>query len=123
MSDQSYNRVPNGKIAYFEIPSGDIAESAVFYHKVFGWHIRNRSDGSTAFDDVPNGISGTWILNLKPHRDSGLKIYIMVDDVAVTLELIIACGGKAVEPITGKAPEFIAAFSDPYGNIFGIGQE
>lgn len=63
------------------------------------------------------------VLNRKSHTDSGSLIYIMVDDVAVTLEAIIANGGKIVEAISGKAPEFIATFSDLSGNIFGIGQE
>jgi len=47
----------------------------------------------------------------------------MVDDVASTIEAIIANGGKVVEPMSGTTPEFIATFSDVAGNIFGIGQE
>jgi hypothetical protein len=123
MSNESVHKVPNGKIAYLEIPSRDIAESALFYHTVFGWNIRKHSDGATAFDDIQGGVSGTWVLNREPHSGSGLKIYIMVDDVAATLKAIVANGGKVVEPRTGTEPEFIAAFSDVSGNIFGIGQE
>lgn len=123
MENQINPAVPNGKICYIQIPATDIAESASFYHKVFGWNIRTRSDGAIAFDDVVNGVSGTWVLNRKPHRDSGLRIYIMVDDVAAALDVITALGGKIVEPISGSAPEFIATFSDLAGNIFGIGQE
>ena len=40
----------NGKISYIEMPAADIARSADFYKKVFGWAIRKRGDGSTAFD-------------------------------------------------------------------------
>ena len=123
MSDQTYPKIPNGKICYLEIPTNNVAESASFYNKVFGWNIRTRKDGTTAFDDTPNGVSGTWILNRKPHVESGLKIYIMVDDVAATLKTIVSNGGKVVEPIRGTSPEFIATFSDLSGNIFGIGQE
>jgi predicted enzyme related to lactoylglutathione lyase len=68
-------------------------------------------------------VSGTWKLNREPHIDSGLRIYIMVDDVADTLRAIVDNGGKIVEPISGTAPEFIATFSDISGNILGIGQE
>ncbi|HYN10334.1 MAG TPA: VOC family protein [Vicinamibacterales bacterium] len=32
----------NGKICYIEIPATDVAQSADFYHKVFGWQIRAR---------------------------------------------------------------------------------
>jgi predicted enzyme related to lactoylglutathione lyase len=123
MSNQDYAKVPNGKICYMQIPAISIAESAKFYSKVFGWNIRTRNDGSTAFDDTLNGISGTWVLNQEPQTKSGVRIYIMVDDVAATLEDIIANGGKVVDPISGVAPEFIATFSDLAGNIFGIGQE
>ncbi|MGH9173747.1 MAG: VOC family protein [Vicinamibacterales bacterium] len=42
----------NGKICYLEMPATDIRRSAVFYEKVFGWRIRQRGDGSTAFDDT-----------------------------------------------------------------------
>ena len=41
----------NGKICYIEIPATDIGRSADFYSKVFGWKIRQRGDGATAFDD------------------------------------------------------------------------
>ena len=123
MDNQTHPAIPNGKICYIQIPTTNIAESASFYNKVFGWNIRTRSDGSIAFDDVVNGVSGTWVLNRKPHTDSGLLIYIMVNDVAATLEAIIANGGKIVEPMSGTAPEFIATFSDLSGNVFGIGQE
>lgn len=123
MSDKSNAKVPNGKICYLQIPAISIAESAMFYNKVFGWNIRTRSDGSIAFDDVLNGVSGTWVLNQDPQSKSGVRIYIMVDDVAATLEAIVANGGKVVDPMSGSAPEYIATFSDVAGNIFGIGQE
>ena len=52
----------NGKICYVEIPAGEIARSAEFYKRVFGWAIRKRGDGSTAFDDTTGEVSGTWVL-------------------------------------------------------------
>src|SRR5580765_5201204 len=112
MDNQPHPAIPNGKICYIQIPTTNIAESASFYNKIFGWNIRTRGDGSIAFDDTVNGVSGTWVLNRKPHTEQGLLIYIMVDDVAATIEAIIANGGKVVEPISGKAPELIATFSD-----------
>jgi hypothetical protein len=32
----------NGKICYLEMPATDVAKSAEFYSKVFGWNIRKR---------------------------------------------------------------------------------
>jgi hypothetical protein len=37
----------NGKICYLEIPSTNIAASADFYKRLFGWNIRQRGDGHT----------------------------------------------------------------------------
>ena len=123
MDNQTHPTFANGKICYIEIPANDITESASFYNKVFGWNIRTRGDGSIAFDDTVNEVSGTWVLNRRPHTESGLLIYIMVDDVAATIEAVIANGGKVVQPMNGNAPEFIATFSDLSGNVFGIGQQ
>jgi hypothetical protein len=58
-----------------------------------------RSDGSVSFDDTPNGVSGTWKLNRRPHKESGLVIYIMVDNVAATINAIVANGGKIADPM------------------------
>ena len=41
----------NGKICYIELPAKDVTGSADFYQRVFGWNIRKRGDGATAFDD------------------------------------------------------------------------
>ncbi len=40
----------NGRICYLEIPATDIQQSAAFYAGVFGWRLRQRGDGHTAFD-------------------------------------------------------------------------
>jgi predicted enzyme related to lactoylglutathione lyase len=45
-------RNTHGRICYIEIPTADITRSAAFYAKVFGWKIRTRGDGATAFDDA-----------------------------------------------------------------------
>jgi predicted enzyme related to lactoylglutathione lyase len=50
----------NRKICYIKMPATDIARSAEFFKGVFGWDIRRRGDGSTAFDDTTGEVSGTW---------------------------------------------------------------
>lgn len=59
MSDQSHPTFANGKICYIEHPATDVSESS-FYHKVFGWKIRRRGDGSISVDDAVSEVSGTW---------------------------------------------------------------
>ena len=113
----------NGKICYVEIPAIDVRHSAEFYEKVFGWRIRQRGDGSTAFDDTTGEVSGTWVLGRPPAGSPGLLIYIMVDSVAVTIDAVSAHGGEIVRPIGADAPEITARFRDPAGNILGLYQE
>jgi predicted enzyme related to lactoylglutathione lyase len=115
--------IGNGKICYIEMPAINIDQSASFYKNVFGWNIRKRGDGTTAFDDTVGEVSGTWVLNRKPMTEVGLLVYIMVDSVEQAIEKLLAHGGKLVQPIGGDAPEITARFSDPAGNIIGLYQE
>ena len=113
----------NGKVCYVEIPATDIARSADFYAKVFGWRIRERSDGHTAFDDATGEVSGSWVLHRPPSAQPGLLIYIMVDSVTAAIDAVVANGGEVVQPIGADAPEITARFRDPGGNVLGLYQE
>ena len=113
----------NGKICYIEIPATNIEQSSNFYQKVFGWNVRRRGDGATAFDDGVGEVSGTWVLNRSPSDRPGLLFYIMVDNAEKTVEAIVANGGEIVQPIGGDAPEITARFRDPGGNVIGVYQE
>ena len=74
----------NGKICYIELPAADVERSAEFYSRVFGWRIRKRGDGSTAFDDTTGQVSGSFIRGRQPAGSPGLLVYIMVDSAAAT---------------------------------------
>lgn len=56
----------NGKICYIEIPAKDIARSADFYKRVFGWNIRESDEGGTSFDDSVGEVSGMWCWGGRP---------------------------------------------------------
>ena len=112
-----------GKICYLEIPAIDISASAQFYQQVFGWHIRQRDDGSTSFDDTVGGVSGMWVSGRQPSNVPGLIVSIMVASAATTIEAIIAAGGKIVQPVNPDEHEVYALFQDPEGNILGIYQQ
>jgi len=113
----------NGKICYLEIPANDIAVSSNFYTTVFGWKTRKRGDGHLAFDDGVGQVSGTWVSGRKVSTETGVLIYIMVDDIHKTIALITDNGGKIVQEVGADAPEITARFSDPAGNIFGLYQQ
>ena len=113
----------NGKICYLEIPATDVARSADFYRNVFGWEIRQRGDGATAFDDGVGEVSGAFVTGRPAASTPGLMVYLWVDNASVTVEVIVANGGEIVQAIGGDAPEITARFRDPGGNVMGIYQE
>ena len=113
----------NGKICYLEIPAVDIDRAAAFYAAVFGWHVRKRTDGSTAFDDGVGEVSGTWVTGISPQDQPGVLVHIMVASMDATIALVTANGGKIVQPVGADLPEITAHFRDPAGNLFGLYQE
>ena len=115
--------VANGKVCYIEIPAVEVQRSAEFYAKVFGWRLRQRGDGHTAFDDTTGEVSGTWVVGRPPSAQPGLLFYIMVDSVAAAVDAVAAAGCAIVQPIGVDAPELTARFRDPGGNVVGLYQE
>lgn len=113
----------HGKICYIEMPATDVRTSADFYQRSFGWTIRMRGDGATAFDDATGEVSGAFVLSRPPAAMPGLMVYIMVDSVAAAMEKVIANGGGIVQPIGGDPGEITARFRDPGGNVLGLYQE
>jgi len=103
----------NGKVCYIEMPATDIRRSADFYQTVFGWRVRTRGDGRTAFDDSTGEVSGTWILGRPPSAEPGLLFYIMVDDLGATVDAIVRQGCAIVQPVGADAPEVNAQFRFP----------
>lgn len=113
----------HGKICYIELPATDPARSSAFYKSVFGWKIRQRGDGSIAFDDGAGEVSGTWIAGRPVSPEPGLLVYIMVDDAQSAIDRVLEQGGEIVQPIGADAPEITARFRDPAGNVLGIYQQ
>jgi predicted enzyme related to lactoylglutathione lyase len=105
------------------MPATDIAQSAEFYKQVFGWTIRKRGDGSTAFDDTTGEVSGAWVLGRPLSGKSGLLFYIMADSVAAAVDAVVAHDGEIVQPIGAHAPKITARFRDPGGNVIGLYQQ
>lgn len=113
----------HGKICYLEVPASNVAQSALFYAKVFGWRMRTRGDGAQAFDDATGQVSGAFVVGRGASTAPGLLVYIMVDDVAATCRAVESHGGTIVQPLGTDAPELTARFRDPGGNVLGLYQE
>src|ERR1700730_1095376 len=114
-------KLVNGQVCYIEIAAVDIQRSGDFYVKVFGWRITKREDGSTAFEDPTGVLRGTWVVGRPPTTEPGLLVFIVVDNVASTIDAIAQEGGEVVRSIGEQTPE-IGRFHDPAGNVFGLFQ-
>jgi uncharacterized protein len=113
----------SGKICYVEIPATDIAQSSAFYQQAFGWDVRQRGDGSTAFDDTVHEVSGTWVTGRRPAAEGSLTVYIMVGNAARAADAVLAAGGEIVRPVDLHAREVHFLFRDPAGNVMGVYQQ
>jgi predicted enzyme related to lactoylglutathione lyase len=105
------------------MPATDVQRSADFYQKTFGWQIRRRGDGATAFDDTTGEVSGAFVRGRPPASAPGILFYVMVDSVAAAVEAAVANGAELVQPIGADAPEITARLRDPGGNVIGLYQE
>ena len=116
--------MPHGKICYLEIPAKTAEASAEFYRSIFNWKVRERGDGQLAFDDT-GGVSGTWVAAKDRTPDEQTRTYIMVDNIADTLQRIEEAGGRVLTPRTDIAPGAgaFAVFADPAGTEFGLYEE
>jgi len=115
--------IADGKICYIEIPATDVARSAEFYRRVFGWSIQQRRDGATAFEDRVGQVGGAWIVGRPPASVPGILVYIWCTSVAATLDAVVANGGEVVQPTGADTIEITARFRDPAGNVIGLYQQ
>lgn len=110
---------PHGKILYLLMPSTDPEKSAEFYREVFGWNIRETSDG-LSFDDSVNAVHGRFTTQLQAVDNPGSVLYIMVMDADETQQRIEEFGGEVTDPADRDQFDILGTFRDPSGNLFGF---
>src|SRR3954452_8212654 len=111
-----------GKICYLEIPAADVERSSRFYHEAFGWEPRTRGDGSVAFDDAVEQVSGAFRTDRPPSGEPGIMVHVMVADLEAALGRVRAAGGEVVNA-EAEPHERVAHVRDPAGNMIGVYEE
>jgi predicted enzyme related to lactoylglutathione lyase len=104
------------------VPARDVAESATFYHHVFGWQLHGRPD-NPSFSDGSGHVIGRWVTDQAPTGRDGLRAYIYVADVDDTLAAVTARGGQVLTPPYPEGTLRVALIIDPAGNVIGVWQE
>jgi len=105
----------HGQIVYLEIPARDVAASAAFYERVFGWEI---DQGHASFDAA--GMYGHFLDDRSGAEASGVVFWINVDSMDGILASIRANGCEVLEAPYAQGPRTLATFRDPGGNTVSI---
>jgi hypothetical protein len=110
-------------VNWFEIPVDDLARAKSFYEKVLVIELSESEMGPNKMAWFPMemgaaGATGTLIKGdgYKPSHDGSL-VYLHVDEIDPTLDLINSSGGKTLMPRLDIGKHgFIAHFEDTEGN-------
>lgn len=107
---------------YFEIPSANPAANRRFYEQAFGWHFQQWGGQEYWFahtGDGEQGINGAVMKEAGPQQP--VINTISVDDIDKTMTEVEKAGGKIIkEKKAIPAVGWLAFFTDPDDNIFGI---
>jgi predicted enzyme related to lactoylglutathione lyase len=107
---------PHGQIGYLQIPALDVGRSAAFYEAVFGWSV-DLVHGSF---EAP-GMIGQWTTDRVPSGPAGPVVWICADNLAPTLQRVVAHGGTVLgAPELDNGERWLAEIDDPAGNRVGV---
>ncbi|HYK69486.1 MAG TPA: VOC family protein [Streptosporangiaceae bacterium] len=112
-------------VAFFEVISDDPEQARKFYCEMFGWQASpDPAMGGYALVDTGAGEDaiGGGIGPSAGAGDTGVKIYMRVDNLDVCLDRAERLGGRRVVPPTDLPGDFgrFAIFADPDGNAVGL---
>jgi predicted enzyme related to lactoylglutathione lyase len=112
-------------VAFFEIISKDPERASKFYNELFEWTgSPDASIGGYAMVDTGagEGAIGGGIGPSQAPGDTGVKIYVRVDNLNAYLERATKLGGKTLVPPMDLPGDYgrIAVFADPDGNPVGL---
>ena len=98
-------------VAMFEVISTDPGQAVTFYTSLFGWTAGPDFDGYTLIDTGAGegGVSG-GIGPSHGEGDTGVKIYVKVDDLEEAIKKAESLGGAALVPPT-PLPEGFGTFA------------
>jgi predicted enzyme related to lactoylglutathione lyase len=107
---------PHGQIGYLQLPALEIARSAVFYEKLFGW----RTELTYGSFEAP-GMIGQWTTDRAPGGGGGPVLWICVDQLGSTLRHVRDLGGTVTKaPQLDQGERWLVEVADPAGNQIGL---
>jgi predicted enzyme related to lactoylglutathione lyase len=106
----------HGKIDYVQLPARDLARSAAFYEKVFGWSV----DPTSGSFEAP-GVIGQFTTEPAPAAAGGPVLWISADSLYHALEGVVGNGGTVHgRPQLDGGERWLVEIDDPAGNRIGV---
>src|SRR5256885_3038949 len=107
-------------VVHFEIHGADTTTMQSFYSDLFGWKVDSNNPMNYGMVEtggeggINGGLSGG-------HGETGVMVYVGVNDLQGALDKAESLGGKTIMPVT-EIPNTVtlAIFSDPDGNKIGL---
>ena len=108
------------QVVHFEVGAADHQRLVAFYGDLFGWGLREVSEGYTLIDTRGGGGRNGGV-GRSNTGEPWATFYVEVDDLQGTLERAEALGGaREYGPSPVDDHTETGAFRDPAGNRFGV---
>ena len=122
------SEIKTGEFCWNELITSDTGAAKAFYSELFGWDSSEMDMGDTAYTmfraagapEGPEGMVAGMMQSPMPEMPPFWLSYVMVEDVAATLEKAESLGAKVIKGVTELPMGTLAIFSDPQGATFAI---
>lgn len=116
------------KFCWNELMTSDVDGATNFYNDLFGWTKTDMDMGDQTYSifqdpngpEGPEGMVGGMMQAPTPKIPSHWMSYIMVDDVAATLEKAKSLGAEILTEFTELPMGDFGVIKDPQGAVFGL---
>jgi predicted enzyme related to lactoylglutathione lyase len=108
---------------HVELMSTDVGKAKAFYGRLFGWSLEDMPMGEDTYTmvKVGEGTGGGIMKNPMPNAPSSWLAYVLVDDVAKSVEKVRSLGGKVMKDKTEvMGMGSFAIITDPTGAMIGL---
>jgi uncharacterized protein len=107
---------------WWEIPVTDLDAAEAFYGPVFGWTFLPFGEGYRAINGPGGRMIGGLMTGIDVSPAGGIRLYVNVHDITVTLAKVTEAGGTVVSPgqPIGGDMGWWGAFTSPDGQVVGL---
>jgi uncharacterized protein len=108
------------RVVHLEFPAQDADRAQRFYENLVGWQFSQPMEGMDyRMADLGEGQGAAiW----PAEGETGLRVYLGVDDIEASLAKVQELGGQADEKAPVPGMGWFAACKDPEGNSFSLWQ-